>query len=286
MFMLIKCLASCPFIRRISYRKQIIFKAGRDVAETFGNILQWKDIFWKLESKYTPKPYTDGTFNVILCKKLGELCELGLLEGDYRGPKQSFYRIPSEYLRQIKLRLQKRNAAERFTNLPLDYQLKVLDEYEYYGRKEQIIRLKKLPLPAQPIRSKIHEAGFECSEFKPETWSNIYFDNMVEDEELGDEVEIKIVPEEDLKGNNSGKRAEIDMLMPLGWRQMAISPSGHLLFCRYKVFGQMVEEQFEAELRQWKEQLGVSDEEWEKIKPELRQNPPEELIKRMWGVDR
>lgn len=56
--------------------------------------LQWCKLKKILESKYVPKPYADGSFGVILDRKLQDLKEDKFINKKNEGHKQVFYFIP------------------------------------------------------------------------------------------------------------------------------------------------------------------------------------------------
>ncbi len=78
------------------------------------------------------------------------------------------------------------------------------------------------------------------------------------------------------------------ILLMFGWKLLGISnTTGSSLYGRYKCLGKALEDLFEMGLQRWKDQSRISEEEWARMAPKLRKEPPLAVFKGLvyWSMD-
>lgn len=248
--------------------------------------LQSKEIQKTLNERYVPKPYDLESFDVAFSRAKAALRSEGLLERQDLGHQSVFYLIPEQVRADLKAELQKIRNVELFTKLDVDKQQWLLDEVEYYKKREYLDELKQFQLPGRLVVSKARELNLDWKEFHPEKWRCVDFILPPADfERLGD-LELKLVS--DVALSEPQKYEQRTLLVMFGWKLLGISNvTGSSLYGRYKLLGKGLEELFELGLLRWKDRSHVSDEEWALLAPKLREKPLHALFRNIvfWPMD-
>ncbi len=132
--------------------------------------LQSKEIQKALNARYVPKHYDLESFDVAFSRAKAALRSEGLLERQNLGHQSVFYLIPEKIRAELKAELQRIKNVELFTKLDVDKQQWLLNEVEFYKKKEEIDELKYYKLPGKLVITKTRELKIDYNEFDPEYW--------------------------------------------------------------------------------------------------------------------
>ncbi|NLF88076.1 hypothetical protein GX563_04550 [Candidatus Bathyarchaeota archaeon] len=239
-----------------------------------------------MNARYVPKPYDLESFDVAFSRAKAALRSEGLLERQNLGHQSVFYLIPETIRAELKAELQKIKNVELFTKLDVDKQQWLLNEVEFYKKKEKIDELKYYKLPGQLVITKTRELKINYTEFDPEYWRCVDFTSPTAYERLGN-IELKLVSDTAL--SQPEKHEQHMILLMFGWKLLGASNvNGSSLYGRYKRLGKALEDLFELGLLRWRDQSHISDEEWARMAPKLRREPPLAVFKGLvyWSMDR